>query len=57
MVEVDVKVVKELNQLTEAPLVAVVVDPATQIIQAQNLQVVVEQVEKVVILVEMVVLV
>jgi hypothetical protein len=57
MVEVDVRVVKELHQLTEAPLVAVVVDPATQIIQAQNLQVVVEQVEKVVVLVEMVVLV
>ena len=44
MVEVDVWVVKELNQLTEAPAVVVEAEVVTQVIQVQNLQVVAEQV-------------
>tara|TARA_B100000073_G_scaffold32818_1_gene24920 strand:+ start:154 stop:324 length:171 start_codon:yes stop_codon:yes gene_type:complete len=56
-VEVDVWVVKELTQLTEAPAVVVAADLVTQVIQAQNLQVVVEQLQKIAPLVVMVVVV
>tara|TARA_Y100000289_G_scaffold24794_1_gene24234 strand:+ start:567 stop:740 length:174 start_codon:yes stop_codon:yes gene_type:complete len=57
LVEVDVWVVKELTQLTEAPAVVVEADLVTQVIQAQNLQVVVEQLQKIAPLVVMVVVV
>jgi chemotaxis protein CheY-P-specific phosphatase CheC len=57
LVEVDVRVVKELNHLTEAPAVVAVVDLVTQIIQAQNLQVVEEQVMKAIMMAVMVVVV
>jgi hypothetical protein len=57
LVEVDVRVVKELDQLTEAPVVVAVADLVTQIIQAQNLQVVEEQVMKAIMMAVMVVVV
>ena len=49
--------VKELNQLTEAPAVVVEAEVVTQVIQAQNLQVVAEQVQKIAPLAVMVVVV
>tara|TARA_Y100000004_G_scaffold173642_1_gene211697 strand:+ start:714 stop:884 length:171 start_codon:yes stop_codon:yes gene_type:complete len=56
-VEVDVRVVKELDHLTEAPVAVAVADLVTQIIQAQNLQVVEEQVMKAIMMAVMVVVV
>jgi hypothetical protein len=57
LVEVDVRVVKELNQLTEAPAVVAVADLVTVLEMVQNLQVVEEQVMKAVVMVAMVVVV